>query len=263
MTDAASHPYLWGTLIAAAVLTGAAMIMREHKGTTFFSGLMLTPAVGLAVTYADYWTPARLGENLLGPADILYCYSAGLLTWLFALVLPFTRRLRTAWDIRSGTRRAMAVGASVTAPYLVFLLAGLDSMTATLIAFAIGVCFVLSARRDLWPLALPAAIGYPIAHCLALALAFRIWPELTSYWHKDLLWGRPFLLNVPLGEYVFHAALGAIWPLVVAFTLDLRPARANAASKVAPGLPPPQDFGRRLGSDPKRWNQGCNETNQQ
>ena len=228
-------PYLSATMIAAFVLAAIAVVFRAQRAIAFFSGGLLAAATPMAMSYGDYWSPERLGGLPLGIADFLYAFSAGLMTWLLVAGFPFARRLVMRWRPGPIARRAAPVFGVVTFVQLGLLAAGMDSITATLVAMALAMAGVLAARPSLWPLALPAAISYPVLHCIAMALAFKLWPSLPSYWNQDLIWARPFLLEVPLGEFAYHAALGSAWPVMVAYFLDARPRGEDFLATKHPG----------------------------
>lgn len=227
-----NYPYLWATILATAVLL-ALIPMLESKRTAVFSGLLHAPAGIFGFTLVDYYTPQKLGGYLVGIEDILFGFASGLTVWLLTAPWPFARSLQVEWRMNRILRRVAVFSVALPPIYFAMWYAGADSLSPLLIALGLCGCFVLVRRRELWPLAIPAALTYPLVHGLATASAFAMWPDFSADWATDHFWGTRLLLQTPLGEIAWAAAFGASWPLVVAFLLDARPRASPTADRSA------------------------------
>jgi hypothetical protein len=155
--------------------------------------------------------------------DVLFAFASGAAVWLLTAPSAFARSLRFDWSPLAASRRIAIFAIVGPLSYFVMWFQDVNPMTALLIGLAICGGIVLVLRRELWPLAIPAAILYPIMHGLAVAFAFAAWPDLQSEWNSGHLWGTSLFLGVPLGEVFWAAVFGATWPLVVGYVLNAQP----------------------------------------
>ncbi len=223
MSIFAEYPYLWATMTAIVILLPLTAIQRRHGRTLLFSGLILAPTGLFAYSFDDYWAPLRLGSLPSGIEDVAFCFASGLAAWLIVLASPFARRLSLDWHARRIAFRVGGIALVIPAFYFLLLGLGANPMTALLAGLMAAASVALVHRPTLWPLTIPGALGYPVLHVSATALAARVWPDLFSVWNPDHLWGASVLIGIPLGEVVWAAVFGACWPPVVAMFLDAKP----------------------------------------
>ena len=223
MSVVEQYPYLWATILATAILLAVALVFLESKRVAIFSGVLHAPAGLFGFTLTDYYKPQKLGGFSVGIEDVMFGFASGLAVWLLATPWPFARSLRFELDAKFVHPRVVLFAVLASLTYLGLWAVGDNSLTALLATLGLLGGFVLVRRRELWPLAIPAAITYPVLHGLATAFAFAAWPGLSIDWTAEHFWGSRLLLQTPLGEVAWAAAFGASWPLVVAYLLDARP----------------------------------------
>mgnify|MGYP003587757221 CR=1 FL=1 len=219
------HPYLASSLILAAQAALALVLLPRARGRALVSGLLVTPSSLLSFAFVpDYWRPARVAALVVGPEDLLFSFSTGVLVWLVAerfggrrLLLQGPRPLSLDPVVRRHFRWSL--------PFLaVFLLswaAGVRPMNATLLASAVVLARLAGRTRGAWPLALAGALGFTALHAATLHVSFAAWPHFADQWSRESLWGVS-LGAIPAEELAWAAAFGAVWPLTLADAFGAR-----------------------------------------
>jgi hypothetical protein len=187
------------------------------------------PCVALWRPHEDYWHPVLLFKPPWRFEDLVYLYWTGSAAWMAAALW-----LRHGWvtGVRStpaALLRMMPL-ALATALWAALWLAGVNVITASLLAEAALLLFLLGRRRSLWRLALGGMITYTPFYILVVKIHFALWPRYVSYWIPVYPWGRT-VLGIPWGEIAWALAFSAMWPVLIAWALDLRMGWAEA-----PGL---------------------------
>jgi hypothetical protein len=217
------HPYLFANLpvLAAVLLLPRLTPNRGYRRSAVFSGLACMPCSLAAITDSGYWHPAVLGGMRWGVEDLIFTYTAGASAWLLAALW---RRKTCAVSVRDFKTAILCMtlwGVPTAAAGLGLGLAGMDHITSTLISTAACLLFLLGRKASLWRLALAGLGSFTPAYVLVVRLQFAVWPNYISYWNPSGPWGT-LAFGMPLGEIVWAAMFGAVWPVVIASALDIR-----------------------------------------
>jgi hypothetical protein len=189
------------------------------------------PAAIFGFTLVTYWDPARIGSGSVGIEDFLFSFGAGVAVWMMVAPFRFARAATPRADWRAGLRRYGLLSLVIPFCFLPLWLVGMNPMTALFLCLAISGLLALALRPDLWPLAWPGALALPPVYVLTILTGFRFFPDLTTIWHRDQIWGVPVLQAIPLGEIAWAFVYGAAWPVMVGYILDLRPAPDGRAAR--------------------------------
>jgi len=207
---------------------------RLQRRIMLSSALATVPfTILVVVSVPGYWRPARIVDGRLSPEDIVFTCAAGGLSWWLAS-LPWRRQLTVALAPRASAWRFMRVALGGGLLALGAALPRFKPMTAMLLPMAIIGAVLVGVRRDLWRLLVAGMLGYALVHVAVTAAAFAITPHYANAWISDDLWG-PIIWRIPLDEIVWPLAFGAVWPLVIAYILDIRlPPRGTEACLITP-----------------------------
>lgn len=218
-----AHPYFFANLpvlVLVAVLPHLARD-RDYARAAVFSGIACMPCSLLAVThFIGYWHPVLLGGLRYGIEDLMFTYTVGTGAWMAAML--WSREDWTVGARSSGDAvvRMLPWGLVAVADVALWM-AGLNSMTATLITSTALLLFLLGRRTSLWRLALAGLVTFTPFSIMLEKIEFAVWPNLATYWNPGGPWGT-LVLGVPRGEVAWSAIFGALWPVVVASALDIR-----------------------------------------
>ena len=232
----ANHAYFFANLPLFAAVCAILILGRRRPivRLALHSGLAFLPCSLLAFTDGEYWRPARLGGGPIGVEDLLFTFIAGAVVWLCAawghrgnLTVPahfpagrVTRRL-VLWQLPAGALLAA------------LWRAGLDPMSAALLASIPLLTFLLARRPRLWILS-GAALGCFVPFYWAFVrIQFAAFPTYPSQWNPQGPW-TPAFLGLPAGELAWAAVLAVLWPVLIAsvFDVDVRAASAAPPSAV-------------------------------
>ena len=229
-----SHPYIFSILPLFTVVCVILFRGRRRQLTrvALYSGLACLPCSLLALTDREYWRPARLGGGPIGVEDLLFTFTTGAVVWLCS-AWPYRRDLRMPSHLpaRRVAKRILLWGLPSEALQAALWLAGLDYMSAMLLASVPLLTVLLVRRPRLWILAFSGLAFFVPVHFAGFKLAFATLPDLVLQWNKQGPWATGFL-GVPAGELAWAAAFAILWPVVMASALEVefRPAGVAAAS---------------------------------
>ena len=228
-----SHPYFFANLPLFAVVCAFLILGRRGQlcRLVLYSALACLPCSLLALKDGDYWRPARLGGGRMGVEDLVFTFTSGAAAWLCAAWLyrgdltapphlPASRAVKRLllWGLTSGVLPAA------------LWRAGLDPMSAALLAAIPLLTVLLIRRRRLWILAFTGLTFFVPAYFSVVKLQFAIFPDYPLQWNQQGPWAAPFL-GVPAGELAWAAAFALLWPVVIAsaFEVEFRPLGAAVA----------------------------------
>lgn len=230
----ANHAYFFANLPLFAVVCAILILGRRRPivRLALHSGLAFLPCSLLALTDGEYWRPARLGGGHIGIEDPIFTFIAGAAVWLCAawgrrgnLTVPprfpagrVTGRL-VLWQLPPGALLAA------------LWLAGLDHMSATLLASIPLLMFLLSRRPELWILSGAGLASFVPVYWAVVRIQFAAFPAYPSQWNPHGPWA-PTFLGLPAGELAWAAVFAAVWPVLIAsvFEVDVGAASATAPS---------------------------------
>lgn len=219
----ATYTYLVWSLGLLGMFAVAYMLKPAHRRVALCSAALSAPYSFLAVVFVPaYWEPAQIFRVLVGPEDLVFSFANGGMIWILAgayYAVP-----EHPWG-RTFCVRCARITASFLAAWLLLWLAGLPLMWA---ALAVGVglwCFLISRDLAALPVSLKCAAVFAAGYTLWLAAILYANPGFAESWTPDGLVGVT-VLGAPLEEALWAVEFGAVWPLLVAYFLDIEPRRA-------------------------------------
>jgi hypothetical protein len=218
-----ANPYLFGNLfvLAVASLLSQWASNRDYRRAAIFGGLACLPCAFAESTSGAYWHPSLLGGKTIGIESLIFTYTSGFTVWLSAAFWSRTSCTVGIHSFLTGFLRLAPWSLTLTAAYVGLWLAGVNCVTATLVASGGMLLFLLFRRGSLWRLALAGLVSFTPVYMLEMKLQFAAWPNYISYWNAGGLWGT-LVFGVPRGEIAWAAMFGAAYPVVIASALDIR-----------------------------------------
>jgi hypothetical protein len=227
----ANHAYFFANLPLFAVVCAILILGRRRPAgrLALHSRLACLPCSLLALMHGDYWRPGRLGGAPIGVEDLIFTFTTGAAVWLWAAwgcggdfsvpsPLPAGRATRRllSWGLASGSLLAA------------LWRAGLDPMSATLLAPIPVLAFLLTRQPRLWILAGTGLVCFVPVYYAGVKLEFAIFPGYPSQWNPHGPWTPPFL-GLPAGELAWAAVFAVLWPVLIASAFEVDVGAAGAA----------------------------------
>ena len=167
-----------------------------------------------------YWMPRRLGGASLGIEDALIAAVVAMIPWYLVAVL-WQKKLTVDFQWRRSLKRIVCLMVLAYLTYLIGVSAGIDPMTMLLlicVALAIG---LLIRRPQAWPLAATGAVIFGLVWFVIVKATFILLPGFIHQWNLLGTWGK-LVCGVPVGEIAWALIFGALLPVLVSFTFDVR-----------------------------------------
>lgn len=219
----ATYPYLVWSLGLLGTFAVAYALKPAHRRIALSSAALSAPSSFLAVVFVPvYWEPVQIFRVLVGPEDLVFSFANGGMIWILAgayYAVP-----EHLWG-RTFCVRSARITASFLAAWLLLWLTGLPLMWAAL-AVGFGLwCFLVSRDVAALTVSLTCAAVFAAGYTLWLTAILYANPGFLESWTPDGLTGVT-VLGVPLEETLWAVEFGAVWPLLVAYFLDIEPRRA-------------------------------------
>jgi hypothetical protein len=175
---------------------------------------------GASAVLLDYWNPPTVLPFWISIEDFIFAFAS---TGLATMSAFWPVRHRLTWEIQPG---------KVMSRYLTFILAfspvaaicsflDFKPMTSMLLPIIFAGMTLIWLRPQHWITAAAGCSGFTIIHMMVLKLSFKVTPDFAGSWSFFNLWGLQFS-GIPLDEIMWAVAFGAIWPLFIAYLLDVR-----------------------------------------
>jgi len=217
------YPYLTFSLVLAAQATAALVLAPRSRNRALLSGLLSAPSSLLSFAFVpEYWSPSRVFSFVVGPEDILFSFSTGVLVWFVAERLGARREgfePLSPSSVGPVVRRHIVWPCLFLAIFLPGWAAGARPMDATLAAAAVFVPLLAAWAPGAWRLALAGGAGFAALYGFCCAAAFYIWPHLGGQWSHAALWGLR-VGPIPVEELAWAFAFGAVWPWTLAHAFE-------------------------------------------
>lgn len=185
-----------------------------------FSAVLSTPSsLASFVFVPDYWDPKRIIPFEIGPEDMIFSFSTGGIIWLMIMSL-FFRNIRVDINWRITFKRYISILIVGSAIYLLWLSTGINIMIATVLTVSIIGLWIIHRNKDYWPICAIGMAGFVVFYASFLKAFFILFPEFSGHWNGNNLFGI-YILGLPLEEVIWGAAFGAVWPLIIAYLLDI------------------------------------------
>lgn len=227
----ATYTYLSASLLLMGVFAIAYALKPEHRRVGLLSASLSAPYSLFAVVFVPaYWEPTQVFRFLVGPEDLLFSFATGGTVWIL-LAGSYYAIPDRLWGRACGARYAL-VTALFLAGWTVVGLLGLPIMWAALVA-GVGLwCFLVCRDMAALAVSLKSAAAFTIGYTLFVATVLYFSPASALSWTAGGLVGIT-ILGVPLEETLWAVEFGAVWPLLIAYILDIAPRRPVGEQAVA------------------------------
>lgn len=229
----ATYPYLVGSLAFFALFGILYSLNPSHRRVALLSAALSTPYSLLAVFFVPaYWEPAQVFRLMVGPEDLLFSFATGGAAWIVVAGSYYSVPDRL-WG-STGLLRFARVTIGFFLLWLLLYLAGLPVMWAVLAA-AVGLwSFLVAKDRGVLVTSIKGGAVFSIAYTLIAAAVIYANPSSAQSWADDGLVGLR-VMGLPLEESLWAFEFAAIWPLLIAYSLDMKPKRITDCESSRPG----------------------------
>lgn len=215
-------PYLILSLVLFLIFTlGLTIIPVRFKRAISISALLSAPTSFTSFVFVPgYWNPKRIVPYEIGPEDVIFSFSTGGIIWLFIILI-----ISIKYDVRYNERILFKQYAGFlfygSLLYFLMWLTRVDIMLATIITvFIIGI-WILLQRPNYMILGIIGGLVFTVFYFCILKSFFVMFPEFPGQWSLEELYGIK-LLGIPVEELMWAFATGAVWPLIVAWSLNVQ-----------------------------------------
>ncbi len=210
------------SLILLGIFVIVFLICPRHLRMSFFLSAFISAPYGFASVFfvPEYWKPIRVFELFAGPEDILFSFANGGTVWVIAIWL-LRDRVRLEINPKRIIAHTLGYVSFGYSCFIIFRFLDIGAMAAAIASICVLGVVVLAVRRDLWPMALAGSVSFLLLYFATIKLCFGLFPEFLLQWNHLNLWG-PTVFGVPLDELVWAAGFGGVWPMMMAWTFDVR-----------------------------------------
>jgi len=216
------HKYLLANLLGLLPLGIVLLLARRLRNTAILCGAILSlysPPVAWLYERV-YWTPGHIFGGGWGVEDVLFCFHAGVMSWLCALG-PWGDKVHICPVATVAVRRLLLVTLFATIVLTCLLAFGFTVILAFLLTQTISTAVLIIMRPSYMRLIAsgpPLFTGY---YFLLLGLWRLLMPGFMDMWNGTELTGAQFL-GAPVEEYLWVLSFCTGFPITMAFALDAR-----------------------------------------
>lgn len=216
-----TYPYLISTLFLLFILMVLIIFNRGQRHPIFLSAVLSVPTASASIYFVpEYWNPVRLLNSAIGIEDIIFAFSTGGILWVLG-VWPFRNRISVRLHIGPILSRFILCTLIAVLTVSILIAIGIGVMTATLLSLVTVGIVLIRFRPDLWLISLTGSICFTLFYAAFTKTVFLIWPEMILQWNSSYLWGI-YIIGLPLEEILWGPVYGAVWPLIMAYSFDLK-----------------------------------------
>jgi hypothetical protein len=216
------HKYLFATLFSTVPLTVALLFARRLRNTAIVCGVILSfysPPVAWLYERV-YWAPVRVFGGDWGVEDVIFCFHAGVLSWLCALG-PWGNKIQISPVATVAFRRLLLLTLFAGIVLTCLRGCGFTVLLAFLIAQTISSAILLMMRPSYVLLVVSGVPLFMTYYFVLLGLWRLLIPGFMDMWTGTELTGRQFL-GVPMEEYLWVVSFCTGFPITMAFAFDVR-----------------------------------------
>jgi len=219
---ALEHKYLFANLLGLLPLSVALLLARRQRNTAILCGAILSlysPPVAWLYERV-YWTPGHIFGGGWGVEDVMFCFHAGVMSWLCALG-PWGNKAQIYPTMTVVLQRLLLVSLFAVIGLTCFLVSGVTVTLSFLLVQTISTAILLIMRPSYVRLIVSGAPLFTAYYFLLLGLWRLLMPGFMNMWNGTELTGAQFL-GVPVEEYLWVLSFCTGFPVTMAFALDAR-----------------------------------------
>jgi hypothetical protein len=216
------HKYLLANLFGLLPLSVALLLARRLRSTAILCGAILclySPPVAWLYERV-YWTPGHIFGGGWGVEDVMFCFHAGVMSWLCALG-PWGNKVQIYPVATIALRRLPLVSLFAVIGLTCFLASGVTVLHTFLLVQTISTAILVIMRPSYVRLIVSGAPLFTAYYFMLLGLWRLLMPGFMDMWNGTELTGRQ-LLGVPVEEYLWVLSFCTGFPITMAFALDAR-----------------------------------------
>ena len=200
----------------------ALLLARSLRNTAIVCGVILSlysPPVALLYERV-YWAPRRIFGGGWGVEDVMFCFHAGVMSWLCALA-PWRNEVQICPTVTIVLRRLCLITLFAIVMLTCLLGSGFTVIGAFLLAQTVSTTVLVMIRPSYVRFVVSGAPLFAAYYFLLLSLWRLLMPGFMDMWTGTELAGKQFL-GVPLEEYLWVASFCTGFPVTMAFAFDAR-----------------------------------------
>jgi hypothetical protein len=214
------YPYLCCSLLLFAIFMLFFSLGKPFRKVMLLGGLASAMYSLSAVFFVpEYWQPVLVLKFPVGLEDMLFSFANGGIVMFISLSVV---RGRMSLNFTAGNLLIKYLLCSNLGALLCWFTyrAGIPVMTSCLVAMpVVGLTLLVKNRRH-WPLSVMGALGFTLLYMVVTALLSLRFPDFHRQWTMENLLGVLFL-GFPVEEYFWAFGFGAVFPLIVAYSLGI------------------------------------------
>lgn len=215
------YTYLVWSLLLFGVFLLLFVATPKKRQAMLVASIYSTPyAVASLMFVPEYWTPVRLGNLVIGVEDLVFSFANGGVAWWLA-----TKSCQDQVHVKLKLRLSMwrywncsNFGIAVAGTLWVF---GVRVMPAFWVSMALLFIVLLYKHPWYWRLSVAGAVGFTAVYAVLTSAVFHASPEFAMQWTAENLSGHS-VWDIPVEEFGWAFGYGAVFPMLVAYTLQAR-----------------------------------------
>ena len=215
-------PYLiFSFLLLLLFALGLIITPGGFKRSVSLSALLSAPISLASFAFVPgYWDPKRIVPYEIGPEDVIFSFSTGGIIWLLIILI-----ISLKYDIRHNERNYLKKYAGLlffgSLLFYLMWLTRIDIMLATIITVSIIGIWILIHKPGYMILSITGALVFTLFYFCILRGFFVMFPEFPEQWSMEELYGI-LVFGIPVEELMWAFATGAVWPLIIAYLLNVK-----------------------------------------
>lgn len=217
------NPYLFLSLILLCACLAGIYLLAQYRRAILIAAILSIPAAASEILFIpEYWSPLRLTDFVIGVEDIIFSFSTGGIAWIIVCLIFGNKISYSINSTRIFFRYSALVMLGLTMLFITHNYVKWGVMNEALLGIGfVGFILLIKTRFRLINVAAVGSSLLAVYYFINLLITFTIFPEFASCWNANNLWAI-FVFRIPLEEIAWAFALGAVWPLAMAYVFDMK-----------------------------------------
>jgi hypothetical protein len=214
--------YLFATLLGLIPLSFVLIVAGRLRNTSIICGAVLSlysPPVAWLYDRV-YWTPGHVFGGRWGIEDLIFCFHAGVVSWLCAL-WPWQQQFKLMPDALVALRRLTLISVLAIIGLACLLKSGITVFMSFLTVEIVSTAILIAVRPSYVRLVVSGVPLFMAYYFSTLSLWRFLMPGFMQMWNGTELTGTR-LQGIPIEEYLWVMSFCVSFPITMAFALDIR-----------------------------------------